>query len=123
MAIETVTILKDDLTGKPGEDVETVSFGYKGTAFELELSDESEKELAALLDPYIKVARRVQGSTGSKSTGTSNSDPTTPKVRAWAQSDAGSKLVKSKGLKVPADRGRIDGEVRELWKAQGKPTA
>lgn len=125
MAIETITVLKDDLTGKPGEDVETVSFGFKGTTYELELSDESEKELASLLDPYVKVARKVtaQGRTSAPRSSASNTARADSRAaRAWAQS-AGEKAVKDAGLKVPGDRGRVDSRVIELWEKSGKPSA
>lgn len=125
MAIETITILKDDLTGQPGEDVQTVSFGYKGTTYELELSDESEKELAALLDPYVKVARRVQSQTrsaASRGTVDTQARENSRAARAWAQG-AGEKTVKDAGLKVPGDRGRVDGRIVELWEKAGKPSA
>lgn len=125
MAIETQTILTDDITGEKGDDVQTISFSYKGTAYELELSDASEKELASLLNPYIKVARKVtsqarssapRGSVDTKAREESRA------ARAWAQG-AGEKTVTDAGIKVPGDRGRVDSRVIELWEKAGKPSA
>lgn len=125
MAIETQTILTDDITGERGEDVQTLSFAFKGTTYELELSDASEKELASLLNPYIKVGRKVtsQARTSAPRSNASNAAREDSRAaRAWAQG-AGKKTVEDAGIKVPGDRGRVDSRVIELWEKSGKPSA
>lgn len=125
MAIETQTILTDDITGEKGEDVQTISFGFKGTAYELELSDASEKELASLLNPYIKVARKVTAqarTSAPRSSVDTKAREESRAARAWAQG-AGEKTVTDAGIKVPGDRGRVDSRVIELWEKAGKPAA
>lgn len=125
MAIETKKILTDDISGETGEDVQTVSFGFRGAQYELELSDESEKEFAALLDPYVKVARRVQSQTrtaASRGTVDTKAREDSRAARAWAQG-AGEKTVTDAGIKIPGDRGRVDSRVIELWEKAGKPRA
>lgn len=125
MAIETQTILTDDITGERGEDVQTLSFAFKGTTYELELSDASEKELASILNPYIKVGRKVtsQARTSAPRSNASNAAREDSRAaRAWAQG-AGEKIVTDAGIKVPGDRGRVDSRVIELWEKSGKPSA
>lgn len=125
MAIETRKILTDDISGETGEDVQTVSFGFRGAQYELELSDKSEKELAAALDKYIEVARRVTAqarTAASRGTVDPQARENSRAARAWAQG-AGEKTVKDAGLKIPGDRGRVDGRIMELWEEAGKPKA
>ena len=119
------TILVDDITGKEGADIETVTFSFKGLSYEIDLGDDSEKEFAAALDPYIKVSRRVS-SQARTSAPRSNVDTQAREdsraARAWAQS-AGEKALEKAGIKIPGDRGRVDARVVEMWEKAGKPTA
>lgn len=122
MAIRQILI--DDVTGKEGDDIETVTFAFKGVSYEIDLGDETEKDLAGVLDPYIKVARRVTQSRASapRSTGSSTAREDSRAARAWAQG-AGEKILTDAGIKVPGDRGRVDSRVVELWEKAGKPKA
>lgn len=56
-----VVMKVDDLDGTPIPPGEggSVSFGFLGRHFEIDLTFEHEEELAKLLDPYIKKAREV----------------------------------------------------------------
>lgn len=52
------TVITDDITSEPG--AETISFAYKGQAWEIDLTPESDAQLAAALDPFILRARRLR---------------------------------------------------------------
>ena len=61
MAQRVVVQLDCDVDGKSGSDVETVSFGYEGTSYELELCGKHRKSLDAVLNELVASARKVVG--------------------------------------------------------------
>ena len=59
MAQRTVTILSDDLDGKEGRDIATVTFGFDGSTYAIDLSKKNRAGLEKALSPYIDAARKV----------------------------------------------------------------
>lgn len=100
--------LVDDLDGESTKDVSTVSFGFAGRQFEIDLSAKNRGKLEKALEPYIAVARPVRGGSGKKSSrGGGGSGVDTKAVREWANAN---------GIEL-APRGRIPQNVVDQWKA------
>lgn len=59
MSKELVTRLKDDFDGSY-TNVETVEFAYRGTSYEIELSDRNAAEFDAVMARYIDAGRKVK---------------------------------------------------------------
>ena len=104
MARETLIILKDDIDGS--EATESITFGYRGKSYEIDLNAKNAKALREALARYVAAGRRAGGRTaGAKrrtQVGTSARE-----IRDWARSN---------GRQVP-DRGRIPSDVREAFEA------
>lgn len=127
MSSRSTISLIDDLTGEPAD--ETIPFGLDGTNFVIDLSAQNAKILRELLAPYLDVASRVKR-------GAPPLRPTRPRRPVEpAPSPAGTQVDWVKGdraaiinfarahdLKVPADRGRISGDVLHAWEAAGRPS-
>lgn len=60
MAQRVITHLIDDLDG--GEATGTVTFGYMGRTYEIDLSDKNSEKLGKALSPFMEKARTVGGS-------------------------------------------------------------
>jgi Lsr2 len=113
MAQKVVTTLIDDMDGSEAAD--TITIGYKGYTYELDLSEKNLAKLEKAVGPFVQAGRRV-GRVGGASRATREpvskrvpSDSTT--VRAWAHAN---------GVDVPT-RGRIPNAVREKFEAaQGR---
>jgi Lsr2 len=112
MASRTIVSITDDLTGAEG--AQTVSFGFEGTNYEIDLTEPNATELRSMLDRYIQHARRVGGRPRRRVAPVS-SDGINPKaVRAWAAEN---------GIPV-SGRGRIPAELLERYQAaQHRPAA
>ena len=98
MAKQVVTRLTDDLDGSDA--TTTVHFAWKGTAYEIELSDANVLAFDAELERYIGAARVVTPARGRRTpTGVrpAANRTRTDAIRAWA---------KAAGLDI-AERGRI----------------
>lgn len=117
MAQRTSIQLIDDLDDQPIEEGagDTVAFTYRGTSYEIDLSEAHVAEFDAAMERFVSAARRTGG--GSAARRTSNAAPrpraaadTDPKaVRAWALANG-----------VPVNpRGRLKAEVVEQYKAAG----
>ena len=86
MAQRVVVQLDCDVDGKSGADVETVSFGYEGTSYQLELCGKHRKKLADALTELVGSARKVtssRGRTTAKLAPASQRDENA-EIRAWA---------------------------------------
>jgi hypothetical protein len=104
VAQKVQVLLVDDVDGS--EASESVSFGFDGTTYELDLNEKNAKKLRDELGPWIKVARKTGGTRRpAKSSG--NLD--LKAVRAWA---AANKIELS-------NRGRVPARVIEQYKAAG----
>jgi hypothetical protein len=109
MATRRVVTLVDDLDGSEGAG--RVTFGYRGTSYEIDLSEEHQAELGAALAKFIVAARRagrvsVQAD-GRTSTTPANRRSDLAAVRVWAR---------EQGLDV-SDRGRVPIEVQRAYDA------
>jgi hypothetical protein len=102
MAQRTVTILSDDMDGKEGKDISTVSFGYDGSTYEIDLSKKNRVALEKALSPFIDAARRA--SSPPRRSTRKSSPRATSEDRAW---------LRSNGFPNVKDRGRLPGEAIE----------
>ena len=102
MAQRTLTILSDDLDGKEGKDIATVTFGFDGSTYEIDLSKKNRAALEKALSPYIDAARK---SSSAPRRSTRKSSPrATPEDREW---------LRSNGFPNVKDRGRLPSEATE----------
>lgn len=108
MAKKVVTLveLTDDLDG--GKADRTVSFGFDGVTYEIDLSKRNAAALEKTLKPYVQNARKVRQRIrrGRQAASTRNRSDLA-QVREWARSN---------GYEV-SDRGRIPAAVREAYDA------
>jgi hypothetical protein len=95
-------IVTDDLDGS--DNAETVSFGFDGVTYEIDLAKKNRAKLEKALAPYIEAGRRVPRG-GRRAGGRASADRSA--VRAWA---------KSAGLEV-SDRGRVSAEIMRQYEA------
>jgi len=107
MSRSVSVIITDDLDGS--ENAETVSFGFGGVTYEVDLGSKNRAKLEKALAPFIDAGRRVPGSSGRRrSSGRAGgSSPDHTAVRSWA---------KAAGLKV-SERGRISADVMRQYEA------
>lgn len=113
MAQRTTITLTDDLDG--GDATQTITFGYQGRQFDIDLSDKNAAKLERALEPFIGAARK-SALTGGAASGRRlggrrgvRSDVDPKVVREWARAN---------GVDVPA-RGRISASVVEQFRAAG----
>lgn len=104
MARSVSVIMTDDLDGS--DDAETVSFGFGGAVYEIDLGQKNRAKLEKALAPFIEAGRRVPR--GGRRRGADRSSGVSvdrSAVRAWA---------KSAGIKVP-ERGRISADIMRQY--------
>lgn len=110
MAQKVTTHLVDDLTGDTIEDDKgrTVTFGFDGSNYEIDLTDDNADSLREAFSDYIAAARKVSGRSGRTSSAPKrgNSDELA-KIREWANAN---------GHEV-SSRGRISQVVRDAYDA------
>ena len=112
MAQKVQVILVDDVDG--GKADETVTFGFDGTGYEIDLSSKNAKKLRDAVAPYLGAARKAGRVATAKARGRSGGSPAAADreqnqaIREWA---------KKQGLKV-SDRGRIPAEIVERFHRQ-----
>lgn len=104
MARKQITIVVDDLTGEESVDAKAVTFALEGVTYEIDLSEDNARRLAAALAPYIAVARKTSSRTRA-ARGRSSSNAS--EIREWAISE---------GIDVP-QRGRIPASLVEQYEA------
>ncbi|MFC5011910.1 histone-like nucleoid-structuring protein Lsr2 [Nocardioides plantarum] len=109
MAQNTTITYVSDLSGKEivDSDQPTVSFGWDGTDYTIDLTAGEAEKFYNSLEKYLSVATKVTKSSTGKKKAPSGSGPSAAEVRAWAQSN---------GHDVP-ERGRIPAAVREAYDA------
>ncbi len=107
MATKTSVIVTDDLDGS--DNASTFSFGYQGTAYEIDLGKKNSSKFSNAIRPYVEVARRVPSQRRTTRTSPANRGDHTDRaaVRAWAR---------EQGLKV-SERGRISGDIVARYEA------
>lgn len=90
MAQRVVTQYVSDLSGEElGGDGQTVTFGWEGRTYEVDLSPAEAQEFSTAIAPYLEAGRRVPGN-GRKASGattaTSQQDrDRTKAIRQWAK--------------------------------------
>jgi hypothetical protein len=113
MARELIVRLTDDLDGSAA--VETISFGFRGVDYEIDLSRDNVAELERAFATWIEHSRKLPaggaraavggGRSGARSSRRGTEDLSA--MRAWAREN---------GYRV-SDRGRISTEIREAFHA------
>ena len=106
MAKSVSVIITDDLDGS--ENAETVSFGFDGVTYEIDLGKKNRARLERELAPFIEAGRRAAGAGRRRGAGRPAGAPADRSaVRAWAR---------SAGLKV-SERGRISADIMSQYDA------
>jgi hypothetical protein len=111
MARKVVTTLTDDIDGSEAK--ETITFSWKGYAYEIDLSSRNVAKFDKAILPFVDAARRIgRAGSGKASSGRTRSAAgraghDSAAVRAWALEN---------GYDVTA-RGRIANEVRAAYEA------
>jgi hypothetical protein len=108
VAQKVVTELTDDIDGS--EAVDTVTFGYQGKQYEIDLSQKNFDRLEKALTPFIQKARTVRATgSGRQRRRRGAASPAratdTKAIREWAR---------AQGLQV-SERGRIPAEIVERY--------
>lgn len=108
MAQKTIIHILDDIDGSPAE--RTVTFGWSGQTYEIDLSEKNAAKMGKALAPFIAGARKVATGSRRPSRASSASRPRAElaEVRAWAKSQP--------DLTV-SDRGRIPDVVFKAFEA------
>jgi len=99
-------VVNDDIDGSPN--AQTVTFGFDGVSYEIDLAENNRAKLTSDFAPYIGAARKVsrrRAHTASPRQPDSRVDRAA--VRAWA---------KEQGLSV-SERGRISAEIMQRYEA------
>ncbi|MFD2024113.1 histone-like nucleoid-structuring protein Lsr2 [Promicromonospora aerolata] len=81
MAIKT--IVESDISGQ--SDAATVTFGLGNTWFEVDLTEDEQKELEQALAPFVKAGRKAGQSTKKKRATPETTVEERAKIRAWAR--------------------------------------
>jgi hypothetical protein len=105
MATRTITTLTDDIDGSGAD--ETVTFSFKGTEYQIDLSKKNLDKMVKALEPYTSAGRRTGGRrSGSGRTTAAGADRAQlAKIRKWARAN---------GHQV-SGRGRISSDVQEAY--------
>jgi len=106
MSKNVSVVVTDDLDGSAG--AQTVTFGFDGVSYEIDLGAENRAKLEGAFAPFISAGRKVSR-TARRRSGTRPSGPSVDRaaVRAWAR---------EAGLNV-SERGRISAEVMSQYEA------
>lgn len=104
MATQIINTLTDDINGKDG--ATTVTFGYQGVNYEIDLDTLNAGNLKRSLEKYIAAARVVEAKKSRKVTA-KKAGTEAAKIRAWAVEN---------GVEVGA-RGRLAPEVMDAYRA------
>ena len=106
MSKNVSVIVTDDLDGS--ENAETVSFGFGGVTYEIDLSKKNRAKLEGALAPFIEAGRRAPYDGARRGAGRSGGARADHgQVRAWA---------KAAGLKV-SERGRLSADIIRQYEA------
>ncbi|QIM22002.1 Lsr2 family protein [Phycicoccus sp. HDW14] len=106
MAQRTITVLSDDLDGKESSDIETVTFGFDGATYEIDLSKKNRDALEKALTPYLNVARKAAG-TRSRPAAASRRSAVSSDDRDW---------LRKNGFPDIKDRGRLSKDATDALK-------
>ena len=95
--------MTDDLDGS--DDAETISFGFGGVVYEIDLGQKNRAKLEKALAPFIEAGRVPRGGRRRAADRSSGASVDRGAIRAWA---------KSVGIKVP-ERGRISADIMRQY--------
>jgi hypothetical protein len=105
MAKTVSVVITDDLDGSP--EAETVTFGFDGQSYEIDLAKKNLAKLQKSLQPFTDAGRRTAQRRTVKAARGAGSRVDRAVVRAWAT---------EQGLQV-SERGRISSEVMGKYEA------
>ena len=112
MAKTVITQITDDLDGSNG--AETISFGYRGTTYEIDLGRKNANAFDKMMKPYLDAARKVAAERSGRRASSngrrgSRSRPANElaSIREWAR---------TQGYSV-SDRGRISANIMDAYNA------
>ena len=105
MAKKTIETFYSDLSGKEIEDGGTVSFGFDGTSYEIDLTATERAAFEKAFEPYTGAARKITAARRGRSAASSSHDPKA--IRQWAAENK---------IDVPT-RGRIPASVVEAYQS------
>jgi hypothetical protein len=108
MAQRVVIELACDVDEQSSADVKTVSFGYQGENYELELCAQHQKPLDKVMTQLVPHSRRVTARRSTRGRRPASSRQESTEIRTWA---------KANGIKV-SDRGRIAADVLAQYHAR-----
>lgn len=111
MAQKITVQVECDMPGAHKGDVGTVTFGYHGDTYELDLCSKHRAPLDKLMNALVPLSKRVTRSsrrTGAKSRRTAGAREQSMAIRAWAHDN---------GIKV-SERGRIPASVTAQFNAR-----
>jgi hypothetical protein len=112
MAKTVITQVTDDIDGSSG--AETVSFGYKGTNYEIDLGRKNASAFDKLMKPYLDAARKVTGTRGGRRA--SSNGRRSSRSRSASDLAAIREWARAQGYQV-SDRGRISANVIDAYNA------
>ena len=104
MSKSVSVIVTDDLDGS--ENAETVSFGFDGATYEVDLGQKNRAKLEKALAPFIDAGRRAPRA-ATRRAGRQSASVDRGAVRAWAR---------ERGLKV-SERGRVSADIMSQYEA------
>jgi hypothetical protein len=113
MAKSTITHITDDIDGSA--EAETVSFGFQGVSYSIDLAAKNLDKLTRALAPFIDHATKNRGTASISRKATTKTAPTAGRgydlvqLREWAGKNK---------IEVPS-RGRIPGAVVDQYLAAG----
>jgi hypothetical protein len=110
MAKKTIVQLIDDIDGSKADT--TVRFAWRGTSYEIDLSNKNARAFDAAIDPYLKVATRATSAGRSSARRSSTSRSDLSDIRAWATKNGHS----------VATRGRIPSTVIDAYRSARSAT-
>jgi len=107
MAKKIEVTVTDDLDGS--ENAETISFGFDGVTYEVDLAKKNRAKLERALAPFVKAGRKVSAHPRRRAGTGRSGGPSVDRaaVRAWAS---------KQGLKI-SDRGRISAEILKKYES------
>jgi hypothetical protein len=97
--------LVDDLNGEEAQ--ETVRFGFEGTEYEIDLTEENAGKLRSFMSEYVEKGRKASGkrSQGSPKAPGQSKREDTQRIRQWAQDNGYN----------PSSRGRITKSIVDAY--------
>lgn len=102
---KTITTFTDDLTGKEGTDIETVTFTVNGESYEIDLNKFNKNNFFRSLKKYMDNGRRVRTGKVRSHRDVRHDREYVHTVRSWAQ---------DQGMEV-SNRGRVPLAVYEQY--------